>query len=110
MPKFYVTSGDMQQIVNADDASEAMRLAVLRTWGPFDQWPEAAETTPELAKIVGTSETGFGVINDNDLFKLTRRVLDEIAIDNGYEPVPEDEDEDEEQSENPERLSDSYEI
>lgn len=70
MPKYYVESADVKEVVDAPFHKEAAIIALKRH--------RHDDPTPMLGLIVAVKEGGFDADNDDDLFFSTRKLLDEL--------------------------------
>lgn len=75
--KFYVSSGDVKEIVNASDFTEGAKKAVIKS---IERNKSIA-----LGSLMAASQTGFfddeGHNDDNDMIILTEKIIDELTND-----------------------------
>lgn len=74
MPKYYVSSGDVQEVVQADDPSQAVRIMVNR----------AIDRENSLGLLSSVSEIGFNRYDNDSLFVSTVSILEEMEHDNTF--------------------------
>ena len=80
MPKYYVTSGDIREVLIRGSSSDAViavfQKAVLR------------EPPVVLSHLVKVSEQGFESINEDDILFSTELMLKIAGIDGEFEETP----------------------
>ncbi len=66
MPKYYVSSGDLQQTIDRDNPKTAAIDVFMNM-----------KNNPDLGKITLVSESGYDSENENDMYFCTLYLLDE---------------------------------
>ena len=74
MPKYYVSSGSVQEVVQSDDAAQAVRIMLNR----------AINKQGSLGLLSSVSEIGFDRYDGDSLFISTTSVLEEMGHDNHF--------------------------
>jgi len=78
--KYYVTSGDLEEIVVSNSPKEAALIAVQRKFNKTNE-------NFALGVVTQISETGFMSSNDDDLYWTTSKILEELGLEDYFNEI-----------------------